>query len=190
MAPMPRTEAPTCLDCGRQYPSELKLSTCPECGVPLEPRAVVWRPHRPWTGLIPFALLIVFAPLLIKLLVTIIVQRLPPHPTLVFCGLIGAGLIAWCAPRLRLLTDARRFVALTPAGIHARTSRGSTFVPWTEVATLTHPLGIPRVIARDAAVHELDWIFETDKQVREFREAVQAAREQFSPAGGIPPPWH
>lgn len=96
--------------------------------------------------------------------------------------MIGAAIsgtcLLWALPRLRVvLSDGHRYAALTPRGILARTPRAFYDIPWDELVSVMVLFGIPVVHARgNSNAVLLEWIFDTDREVADFIEAVAAAQ--------------
>lgn len=170
-----------CPECERELDPH-NPPRCPDCGFPLLPPPILFRPRRPWSIYITFAAGLLFLPGLLRLLRDVFFAGVSPEPATVLTGLVALGALAWSVPRLRVvLVDGRRYAALTEAGIHARTPRQTLFIPWTDVERIEDRMGIPGVRARTRpATVWLEWVFDTDGQAAEFRRLAEEKRAEHS----------
>ena len=179
---MPVAGPDKCPECGHEPLMPLDSGVCPECGFEYDAPTRIWRPRRPWRIYILFANTLIFSPWLFKFFeITLLHHQWPNTSVSLGAAMSGVSLI-WALPRLRvLLSDGHRYAAVTPRGVEARTPRNRHVVPWSELAEVSVLFGVPRIRRLDIdPVVELDWIFDTDKEVEEFVETIQRRRNERS----------
>jgi hypothetical protein len=166
----------------------LSPGACPECGFEYDEHTRIWRPRRPWRIYLLFINTLIFLPWLFRFLAVVILLRQWPSTPVVLGALASAITLWWALPRLRvLLSEGHRFAAVTPRGIRARTPRDAYSIPWDDLEEVKILLGVPRLTRRSTStVCELDWIFDTDQEVREFLAKIDEARLRYQ--GGATAP--
>jgi len=181
---MPVAGPDKCPECGHEPLLPLSPGNCPECGFEYDAHTLIWRPRRPWRIYIPFANTLIFSPWLFRFFGVVLLLRQWPSKSVILGALISAVSLIWALPRLRvLLSEGHRFAAVTPRGIQARTPRNAHLIPWNDVGEIRVLLGVPRLRRRStAALCELDWIFDTDQEVRDFLTKIEQARLRYGPA--------
>ena len=139
-----------------------------------------------------FANTLIFSPWLFRFLaVTVLLGQWPNH-SVVLGALLSAGSLTWALPRLRvLLSEGHRYAAITPRGLQARTPKNTYLIPWADLAEITIVLGVPRIKrCSTPTVCELDWIFDTDREVRDFSRRSNGNVVASPPRRGALPPHH
>lgn len=181
---MPVSGPEKCPECGHAPLLASVLQQCPECGFAFDEQTRIWRPRRPWRIYLVFANTLIFSPWLFRFLAVTLLWGQWPSKSVVLGAVISAASLAWALPRLRvLLSEGHRYAAVTPGGVQARTPRSTYSIPWDDLAEVTVLLGVPRVKRRSTSmVCELDWIFDTDQEVREFLAAVEQGRQRHPAA--------
>ena len=182
---MPVSGPEKCPECGHGPLLPLSPGCCPECGFEYDEHTRIWRPRRPWRIYLVFANALLFSPWFFRLLqVTLRHGQWPSRSVIIGAGL-SLILLLWALPRIRvLLSEGHRYAAVTPRGVQARTPKGQYVVPWEELDAVTVVLGVPLVRWRDAkSARMLDWIFDTDEEVRDFVSKVEADRQRYPRAG-------
>jgi hypothetical protein len=62
-------------------------------------------------------------------------------------------------------------------GLQARTTRGLQRIPWSDVAGLAVMFGVPILLRHEAGREcRLEWIFDSDAEVAEFRAALSRGK--------------
>lgn len=175
---MPKSRPDRCPECGHAPLLPVEQGRCPECAFPYDRQTVVWRPRRPWRIYLAFANTLVFSPWLFRFLeVTLLWGQWPSRSVMIGAAISGTCLL-WALPRLRVvLSDGHRYAALTPRGIQARTPRDYYDISWEDMVSIKILFGIPVLHARGHSnAILLEWIFDTDREVADFIEAVAAAQ--------------
>lgn len=178
---MPICGPDKCPECGHSPLMPLPAGCCPECAFEYDRHTLIWRPRRPWRIYLLFINTLIFLPWLFRLLqVTLLLGRWPGK-SVIIGGLISIASLAWALPRIRvLLSEGHRYAAVTPRGIQARTPRSAYSIPWNDLAEFTILLGVPRLKRYStSAVCELDWIFDTDQEVKDFLTHVARAKDRY-----------
>jgi hypothetical protein len=180
---MPVSGPDRCPECGHELLPPISPGRCPECGFEYDRHTRIWRPRRPWRIYIPFANTLVFSPWLFRFLAEALLLRQWPSKSVILGAVISAVSLAWALPRLRVvLSEGHRFAAVTPRGIQARTPRNAYLVPWRDLGEVTVLFGVPRIgRAGTSAIYQLDWIFDSDAEVRDFVATVTQARQRYEP---------
>jgi|GEM_PF-1643184 len=175
---MPASRADQCPECGHAPLLPVEGGTCPECGFVYDQHTLIWRPRRPWRIYIMFANTLIFSPWLFRFLAVVLLWGHWPPKSVLIGAAISGGSLCWALPRLRvLLSDGHRYAAVTPTGVQARTPRRRYALSWDDIREITVVLGIPHIVHRDSGrAILLDWIFDTDQEVREFLEAIERGR--------------
>jgi hypothetical protein len=189
---MPVSGPEKCPECGQAPLLPAVFRECPECGFEFDEHTRIWRPHRPWRIYLVFANTLIFSPWLFRFLAITLLWGHWPSKSVVLGALISAGSLAWALPRLRvLLSEGHRYAAVTPRGIRARTPRNAYLIPWDDVADVKVVLGVPRIKRRSTSqVCELDWIFDTDQEVKDFIACVNDARRRHDASERTDPQEH
>jgi hypothetical protein len=154
---------------------------CPECEFEFDEHTRIWRPRRPWRIYIVFANTLIFSPWLFRFLAEVLLWHHWPGKSVTIGAVISAGSLCWALPRLRvLLSEGHRYAAVTPGGIRARTPRNVYAISWSDLSEVTVLLGVPRIKRHSTStVCELDWIFDTDQEVRDFLAEIDSARQRY-----------
>ncbi len=175
---MPVSGPDKCPECGHAPLLPDVFRQCPECGFEYDRHTLIWRPRRPWRIYLPFVNTLIFSPWLFRFLAVVLLDGHWPNKSVTLGAVISAGSLAWALPRLRvLLSEGHRYAAVTPRGVQARTPRNAYSIPWDDLGKVTVLLGIPHLTRRStSAVCELDWIFDTDQEVKGFLANIDQAR--------------
>ena len=182
---MPVSGPDRCPECGHAPLLPDVFQQCPECNFEFDEHTRIWRPRRPWRIYIVFANTLIFSPWLFRFLAVTLLWGYWPSKSVVLGALISAGSLAWALPRLRvLLSEGHRYAAVTPRGVQARTPRSAYSIPWNDLAEVTVLLGVPRIKRYSTSeVCELDWIFDTDQEVKDFLANIDQARQRHDTTG-------
>lgn len=175
---MPRVNLDTCPVCRYDLRGLPARHQCPECGFAYDERTLVWQPHVRRRAYL-------WVPLCVTLVTGLLTRGhrlLRLHSVsatdlavFVVCALGLVGTLAW----LHHLRKGGTFVAVTRHGIHARNYLGSLFAPWTQIRRISRTLGIPAVYRHGKALgFELDGVFESRREVDEFRFEIARARQR------------
>jgi hypothetical protein len=199
---MPVSSPNRCPECGHEPLLPLPSGGCPECGFEYDEHTLIWRPRRPWRIYLLFINTLIFSPWLFRFLQEALLHGYWPSKTVVLGALISACSLIWALPRIRvLLCEGHRYAAVTPFGIQARTPRNIYVIPWDDLAECRVLFGVPRLKRHSAStVCELDWIFDTDREVEAFVTEIDRAQGRYRspkpdrPSGESPrssgPPTH
>lgn len=179
---MPVSGPDKCPECGQAPLVPVSPGCCPECGFEYDEHTLIWRPRRPWRIYLLFLNTLIFLPWLFRLLQVVLLYHKPPTKPVVLGALASLITLCWALPRLRvLLSEGHRFAAITPRGVQARTPRNAYLIPWAELGEVTALLGIPRLKQRGTAtVATLDWIFDSDQEVRDFLAGIEEERHRYA----------
>lgn len=182
---MPVSGPDKCPECGHEPLMPLPVGCCPDCGFEYDEHTLIWRPRRPWRIYILFANTLIFSPWLFRFLQVTLLYGHWPSKSVIIGAAISLVSLAWALPRIRvLLSEGHRFAAVTPRGIQARTPRDHYLVSWGDLAEVSVLLGVPRLKRSSTeSVCELDWVFDTDQEVKEFLASVEARRERHQRVG-------
>ncbi|MFQ5805703.1 MAG: hypothetical protein ACE5I3_04550 [Phycisphaerae bacterium] len=185
---MPMSGPDKCPECGHEPLLPLSPGNCPECGFEYDQDTLIWRPRRPWRIYLLFVNTLIFLPWLFRFLQVVVLLRQWPTTPVVLGALASLTTLGWALPRIRvLLSEGHRYAAVTPRGIQARTPRNAYTIPWEDLGEVTVLLGVPRVKQRGrSGVCELDWIFDTDQEVRDFLAKIEEARWRHQTAATAP----
>jgi uncharacterized protein (DUF983 family) len=178
---MPVSSADRCPECGHERLLPLSPGACPECGFEYDEHTLIWRPRRPWRIYILFINTGIFLPWLARFLQVVLMYHKWPSRAVVLGALASLATLCWALPRLRvLLSEGHRFAAVTPRGVQARTPRHACLIPWAGLEKVSVRLGVPHLHQHGSRqVCELEWIFDTDDEVREFVAKVEAGRRRY-----------
>lgn len=177
---MPVSGPNKCPECGHEPLLPLNPGRCPECGFEYDEHTLIWRPRRPWKIYIAFANTLVFSPWLFQFFEVVLLLRQWPSKSVMLGAAISLISLCWALPRIRvLLSEGHRFAAVTPRGIQARTPRNAYWIPLDDLRDVTVVLGVPRIKRHSSAgVCQLDWVFDTDQEVRAFLATVEQAQQR------------
>ena len=177
---MPAARPESCPECGHGPLVPLSPGCCPECGFEYDDQTRVWRPRRPWRIYILYANTLLFSPWLFQFLQVALLHGTWPSRPVILGAVMSLGSLLWALPRIRvLLSEGHRYAALTPRGIEARTPKNHYLVPWHDLAAVSVLVGVPRIRRRSTGgMCTLDWIFDTDEDVRTFLEQVEQHGQQ------------
>lgn len=186
-----------CPECDDPLAQPEGVTRCPQCGFAYDRNLVAFRPRRPGVVYLPVGIALVFSPSVYSAVEMLLHGGIPRFETVLFAA-ITLTLLAWMAPRWRCLAfGGRRYVALSGAGIQARTTRGLQVIEWDDVAGLAILFGVP-ILLRHGAGREcrLEWIFDSDAEVADFRATLEHGRLRFQsprvvslrPGETLPPP--
>ena len=184
---MPVAPPDRCPECGHLPLLPAEGGACPECDFPYDRRTLVWRPRRPWRIYLAFANTLVFSPWLFRFLEVTLLWGHWPSRSVLLGAVVSALSLAWALPRLRVvLSDGHRYAAITPRGVQARTPRNFYEIPWADLVSVKVLFGVPVLHSRESKnAILLEWIFDTDREVDAFLDAVRAARTDVE----TPPPF-
>ena len=172
---MPVTGPERCPECGYEPLTPFFAGQCPDCSFPFDPQTRIWRPKRPWRIYLLFANAILFLPWLFRFLQVVLIYHSWPSTPVTVGAAMSIILVIWAWPRLRvLLSDGHRYAATTPTELRARTPRDAYAAPWSDIAAIEVLAGIPMVSRHSTPDRRLlDWIFDTDEEVKLFVEEVE-----------------
>jgi hypothetical protein len=96
--------------------------------------------------------------------------------------LLGLAILSWA------LNRHGTFVAISPAGLRVRTPTCDRLVPWHEVGDTSETASVGAALPSGALVEgregapaiEIHWVFEGSHEIRQFCQAVQAARKRYA----------
>lgn len=181
---MPSSPPTICPECGRELVAPLFHAVCSDCGFEYDEHTLVWHPRHPRRLYWLIANVLVCSPVLFHFLQVLLLYRQRPSNALSVGALIALAGLLWAVPRLAsFFAEGERYVAVTPRGIQARTSHESFMLEWEEFDGVRVRFGVPRVCRRSGArASALEWVFDTDQEVRAFEEAVATARQRYAPA--------
>ena len=158
----------------------LNPGCCPECGFEYDEQTRIWQPRRPWRIYILFANTLLFSPWLFRLLQVTLLHGAWPSRSVILGAAMSLGSLLWALPRIRVvLSEGHRYAAITPRGIEARTPKNRYLVPWHDLVDVSVLVGIPRIRRHSRRdVCTLDWVFDSDQEVRDFLEQIEEGRRR------------
>lgn len=171
-----------CPDCGREIVAPLMHAVCPDCGFEYDEHTRIWQPRNPGRLYLLLLNILICLPIVFHFLQVLLLSGQRPSNVLTIAAVIAVVGLVWAVPRLRLvLTEDRRFAAVTPRGLQARAGRGECLVGWSDFDSVRVRLGVPHVHRRgEARPIPLDWVFDSDDEVADFVQQVGQAVNRYA----------
>jgi hypothetical protein len=170
-----------CPECAASLaPAGLEPQRCAECGFQYAADTVVFRPAQPWRIYAVFALALLSLPGLLSFLETVLARLQRPTPLQIALAGATVALLIWCGRRLRVLLEPNRYVAITPAGIQARTPRRAAMIAWHDIREVDRTGPTPSIRRfSDESPFALEWVFDPG-DVDVFRAELQSACRRWT----------
>ena len=168
-----------CVHCGYSLRGLPVDRACPECGFTRDEHTYIMKARGPWEisflGLISLSFSVLFLISIAEIPLTFLAILVGERAAGILALVLLLGAVIWCLRVIVRLWTVKRYAAVTPGGLRARSLFAEIVVPWTEFRYFQMYGFVPTLFREGSQAYRiyLVGIFPNRRSFTEFDEEVE-----------------